>query len=166
MSIIGDATINGPVSGNVNVYYCGIKRLSDGYEYISNSCDAAPAGHQIQYTITANPSTNHGGILGIEYRLIGGSYRECDSVNWSSIMRNGSWGDPEVTNVRSTSYQSPPDASSYPKDYCGSANMHSQIVARFVLYDYNTVTAGSLAKFIADSPRTIKLKSIGISLLR
>ena len=81
-------------------------------------------------------------------------------------MQNRSWGDPEVTNVRSTQYQSPPDAASYPKDYCGSANMHSQIAARFVLSDYNTVSAGSLAQFIADSPRTIKIKSIGISLLR
>lgn len=166
MSVIIDNTINWPVAWNTNVLYCWIRRNSDGFETTSQTCDTAPVWWTIYQTLTSNPANNHWGLLNIEYKLITGSRRECDTVNWSSIMQNRSWGSPEITNVRTTSYQSAPSSSTYPYDYCGFDNMHSQIVARFHLIDYGTVTAGSLLQYVTDSPRVIKLKAIGISLLK
>ncbi len=164
LSPIFDTTISGSPTAWQNYGYCWLKRSSDGIELTTTSCLTPPDGWTVTSTVMCDQSKNHSGYVSIQYKLLTWAWPQCDSHNWSSIMSNASWWNPEVLNFRSTAYQSGPSA--YSPDWCAYQNMHSQIVARIVITDYNTCTAGSLMQYAKDSPRTIKLKSIGISLLK
>lgn len=164
LSPIFDTTISGSPTAWQNYGYCWYKRNSDGIKITSSNCLSAPDGWTIESTVICDQSKNHSGYVSIQYKLLSWAGPQCDSHNWSSIMSNASWWSPEVLNFRSTAYQSAPSV--YTPDWCAYQNLHSQIVARIIISDYGTCKAGSLVQYAKDSPRTIKLKSIGISLLK